>query len=457
MAQFHLQNGKAVMQAPVEAALQYDVVVCGGGVAGVAAAVAAARKGAKTLLIERGGMLGGTATAGMCASFVGTDRKIIRGIYAQIVERMQRISPVIISDPMTFDPETMRTVLTELLEESGSQLLLHTAICAPVVGDGQVKGVVLSGKSGMFAVLAKVIVDATGDGDVAAQAGASFGQGRQEDGVCQPMSVLFRMGGVDVRALLGFVREHPEEFYEDPIMKNIDLEQDPPCICLRGMFSAIRREKEEKTLYLDHGSVGIICMPRQGDVLMNATEVRGLDPVDPFEKTKAELEGRKQTLSIVHFMQRNVPGFENAYLIDTGSEIGVRESRRIIGEYVMTREDILENRRFDDAIAYNSFPMDFHGTVSQPHGNVMIYGERSGYSIPYRSLIPKELEGILVAGRCISATHEAHASIRNMPACMATGQAAGAAAAIAAAQGVEPRQIDVQELRTYLRTQDVIC
>ena len=457
MAQYQNTSEGVIMTSPISIRKQYDVIVCGGGPAGVAAAVAAARSGAKTLLIERTGILGGTATAGMCASFVGTDRSIIRGIYAEIVERMEAISPVIISDPMTFDPESLRTVLINLLEESAVELLFHTTVSAPIMDDNRITGVVLTGKAGMFAVLGSVIIDATGDADIAAQAGVEFNLGRAEDNICQPMSVLFRMGGVNIAELLKFVETHPEEFYEDPIMKNINLEQDPPCICLRGMFSAIEREKKENTLYLDNASVGIICMPREGEVLMNATEVRGLNPVDPFEKTKAEIEGRKQALSIVGFMQRNAPGFENAYLIDTGADIGVRESRRIVGEYMMVKEDILENRVFPDAISYNIFPMDFHGTIKEPQGNVMIYSENGGYSIPYRSLVPQKIDGLLVAGRSISATHEAHASIRNMPSCMATGQATGVAAEIAVRHKQRPRDIDVSELRKALKEQNAIC
>jgi len=405
---------------------QHDVLIVGGGTAGVATAVAAGRNGADTLLIERYGFLGGTMTAGLINPFMTFHtgkEQIIQGVFQEIIDRLKGMNGYD-EGTKAFDVEVMKIVADQMVREAGVKLMLHTCVIDAVVHENTIRGVEIHNKSGRQAVLGKVIVDATGDGDVAAMAGAPYEKGRKEDGLTQPMTLNFRMGGVDIEKM-------------------------PPRQEINRLFEEAKA-KGEVTIPREN----VLWFPttRKGEIHFNTTRVVKVDGTKAEDLTYAEVEARRQMVELVNFLKRRVSGFENAHLLMSGSQIGVRETRRIIGEYVMTEEDILEARKFTDAIARGSYPIDIHsptgeGTVIKrpPPG--------ASYDIPYRCLVPKNIDNLLVAGRCVSSTHEAQAAIRVIPIVVAMGQAAGTAAALAARLNVPPRRLDVSLLQKTLREQ----
>ncbi len=431
-----------------------EVIVVGGGPAGIGAAVAAARNGARTLLVERYGFLGGMATAGLVGPFmtcydIGGHEPIIEGIFKELVDRMVSMGAAV--DPADvrgfsafggyhryghehttpFDPEALKLVAQEMVLEAGAELKLHSFFVDVIVQGDRIGQIILAGKSGLEALAADIVIDATGDGDVAARSGAPFEKGRPSDGGLQPASLFFRVGNVDDDAVQEYVEAHPED--ED--------------------FSAlIRRAAAESGFSHTKDHVTLFRTPRPGEWWLNFSRIHGVDATESEQMTQAEIEGRRQVVHLLEFLRDYVPGFSAAYLLDTGAQVGVRETRRIMGEYVLTADDVFAARQFDDAIARVSFPIDIHDVTG---GGGYFQGPKDGayYTIPYRCLVPRYVEQLLVAGRCISATHEAHGSLRVMPPCFATGQAAGTAAALALEMDVAPRHADVGLLRRTLADQ----
>lgn len=406
-----------------------DVLVCGGGPAGTAAAIAAARNGSRTLLLERHGFLGGMATAGLVVPHWDSHQN--GGINADVIARLDALEGWGAEGwKISFDPELWKHVSEDLVLESGSDLLYHSLVVATLRAGDAVRGVVIETKSGRFAVLAKVVVDCTGDGDVAARAGAHFEKGRG-DGLMQPMTTMFRLGGVS------WVQRRNAELREL-------IEQ------------AIERTGDHYRLPYDYPWA--IHLPNPGEVAVMLAHVRNVDGTDVRDLTRAEIDGRRQTLAVVDFLRRRVAEFENAYLIETAPQVGVRETRRISGEYLLTGDDVASGRSFEDAVARVSFPADIH----EPEGTGQVGfrvgsgpARRGSYDIPYRALIPRSIDQLLVAGRCISGTFEAHASYRVKGPCMAMGQAAGIAASLSADSGVAPRDLSIAELRRGLLDQQV--
>jgi hypothetical protein len=416
-----------------------EIIVVGGGPSGVVAAVAAARNGVDTLLVERYGFLGGMAITGIpLHTFHDSHgRQVIRGIPQEMIDRLAKIKGIgshidartlsrkhraITATPV--DPESMKRVCMELIEESGVRLLLHSLAVDTIVKNDMVKAVVTEGKSGRLITTGDIIIDATGDGDIAASAGAAYEKGREENGLMQSGSLIFRLGGININNI-------------------------PNC---EDLSNLVQRGYEDGEIPVRE--LFLLVLPK-GDVSINATKVTEFDGTSVEDLTRAEIITRKQIIQIVDFLRNRVPGCNNTYLLETAPMIGVRETRRIIGEYVLTKEDILEEREFEDAIARGSYPIDIH----DPKGlDVSFTYPRTGgsYQIPYRCLVPKRIDNLLVAGRCISTSHEAHASTRVMVPCMATGQAAGTAASLGIKTGASPRQVDVSHLQTLLREQGVI-
>jgi ribulose 1,5-bisphosphate synthetase/thiazole synthase len=403
---------------------EVDVLVCGGGPAGTGAAIASARTGAKTLLLEKYGFLGGMATAGLVTPHF--DCFLNKGINAEMIEQLkQRSAWGADFWKISFDPEKYKHVSEDMVLESGSDLLYHTFAVAALVEDDRIRGAVVETKSGRFAILAKVVVDCTGDGDVAARAGAPFAKGREEDGRLQPMTMMFRMGGVewiqtDSRQLFNLVQK------------------------------AIAESGDHYRLAFEHPWA--IHLPNPGEVALQLVHVRDVDATDVRDMTRAEIEGRRQSAAVVNFLTKYVPEFQNSFLVETATQIGVRETRRILGDYVVTGDDVMSARKFDDGIATVSFPIDIHEPDKTAQTGISLPG---AYDIPYRSLVPRTIEQLLVAGRCISGTYEAHASYRVKGPCMAMGQAAGTAAALSVEHGVTPRELDTDALRAALEGQGV--
>lgn len=433
------------MDVPV--VVDAEVVIVGGGPAGLSAAIAAARAGAKTLLVERFGSLGGNATVGLVGPFMTNyvgDEPSVEGIYLELVERAVEMGgalhprhiytgpysnygPITHDHVTPFDPEIVKMVAFKMVEEAGVQLLLHSlAVKALKSRPETIDAVVVANKSGLQAVRGKVYVDGTGDGDLAALAGAEYVFGRG-DGKAQPMSLFFVMAGVDTDRVIEYV------------------EADLPN--RRALKNLIREHPDEWIQTRD--SMGMYLEPRKGEFRINCTRILGVDGTSSMDLTKAEMEGRKQIETIIRFVRKYAPGFEHAYVASSGATVGVRESRHVLGEYVLTGEDATEGRKFPDAIARCSYGVDIHNPTGPTTQMLPIRGD-GVYDIPYRCLVPKGLDNVLLSGRCISGDHVAHASYRVMPFCFATGQAAGMAAALSAKGAIRPRDLDVAALQRQL-------
>lgn len=441
-----------------------DVLVVGGGPAGLGAALGAAQAGARVVLAERYGFLGGNATAALVMPLMsfhtqrpelaradsatllpsdhGPGDPAIAGVLQQLLERLVRAGGAIAPSMDTgfvvpFDPEVFKLVALDLLDAAGVHLLLH-AFATEVLGGPIVEGAAFASKSGTVAVRARVVVDCTGDGDLAASAGAPFELGRERDALCQPMTLMFRMVEFQPDAFRAYVREHPDDWRG-----------------VHGLWQLVRKATEAGELDLPREDILLFGTPHQHELSVNSTRVTRVLGCDVWDLTVAEMESRRQLRQLAAFFRKYVPGFERAYVAQSGVQVGVRETRRIIGEYRLTADDLLGARKFDDVIARGTYPVDIHNPEGRGTTLVRIPAGES-YDIPLRALVPLVAENLLVAGRCISGTHEALSSYRVMPIAMATGHAAGVCAALAAAARTTPRSVPARDVQAELRRQGAI-
>jgi glycine/D-amino acid oxidase-like deaminating enzyme len=407
---------------------QWDVLVVGAGSAGTTAAVAAARSGARTLLVDRFGFLGGTSTAVLDTFYAfytpgAIAVKVVSGIPDEVVSRLtergmafERPNTYGAGTGITYDPETLKRVWDELAEEAGVRTLLHAFAFGVSVEEGCVAAVDVATKSGVRRLRAAVVIDASGDADVCALAGAPFEPPGER---VQSLSTVFRMANVD------FARAQ--------------------AVPKQELWRLMREARDSGRYALTRIEGSVHRTPHDGVMMALMTRVRNVDATDADQLTAAEREGRRQAHEYFRFLRENVPGYERATLLSTSPAIGVRESRRIVGEHVLTAEEILSAARFPDQVARCGAPIEEHHAGEDTR---WVYLEEGAtYGIPFRSLQPRGLENVLVAGRCFSATHDAHASARSMGTCMAMGQAAGTAAALT----TEPKRLDPDTLRSRLR------
>ncbi|WP_080832208.1 FAD-dependent oxidoreductase [Cohnella massiliensis] len=433
-----------------------DVVVVGGGPAGIMAAIAAGRQGARTVLIERDGFLGGMSTAALVYPWMTfhteTGEQVIRGIPQELVERLMACggSPGHLRDTVGFvstvtpyHPELFKVTALDMLKEAGVRLLLHSFVDEAEVEGNRIAGVTLTGKSGRIGVRGTMFVDTSGDADVANLSGAPTLVGRDGDRLTQPMTMKFRMRGVDLEAVKRAMIENPDNFYHKTPFA--DLER-IPLTGIQGFYA----EWKAANVPINRDQVLLFAGPAEDEVLVNCTRVQGLSGTDVEDLTRAEDEGRRQVLLMAEFLQKSVPGFARASISAVGTQIGVRESRRIDGLYSLTIDDVVSGRKFPDAVARSGYPVDIHDPSGKGVKAAWIGGD-GAYDIPYRCLVAKGVDNLLAAGRCISTTHEALATTRLTPSCMATGQAAGTAAALAADLGTTAAQVDAALLREWLR------
>lgn len=454
-----------------------DVAVVGGGCAGLGAAIAAARNGARVALVERLGFLGGCVTATMMDvlwMFRAGNRKAVEGIGMEMLRRLKEQGGVD-GEPghrVYVDTERFKLLADQMVEESGVELWLHALGVSPIVEGDALSGVIVESKSGRQAIRAGVVVDASGDGDMAARAGASYEMGRPEDGRVQPVSSAFRLTNVDLEAVRSYWAQHPDDLFFARLVK-VARE--------RGDFTVPR------TRIIFHG-----VRPWGELTGINATRVFVQDPTDSRQLTAAELENRRQVYQVADFLRKYVPGFAGCEVSYIATQVAARESRRILGEYTLTEDDIARGAEFTDAVARYPCFLDIHNPAGidtrllfprpeNPGDDPLLQAWSTGdpnscfesgirparlsggysgdpvetapsalFDIPYRCLVPLRVEGVLTSGRCISATHVALGSVRYLAASFATGQAAGTAAAMAALGNLRPRQVEVAALRGRL-------
>lgn len=410
----------------------YGLIVAGGGLTGVAAAVTAARRGAKVLLLEREGCLGGAAANNLVFPFMPCKTKakgktvdLSAGFFKELTDSLKEAGAV--SDNLCdFDAEFLKLILIRKLLKENVTLLFGAFVTDCVKKGGRITAVKAQTKSGELTFYGDMFIDATGDADLSALAGVPFELGREEDGFCQPMTLCFKVGNVDT-SLYNF-----EEL--DRINR------------VYGEYKAQGKIKNPRNDLL------IFRTPIEGILHFNTTRVIKRSPVDAWDITAAEIEAREQVFEVMEFLKTVSPAFKNAVLLETAPRIGIRESRRIIGKHILTADELKDCTVFEDSVAAGNYDIDIHDPAG---GGTKHYYFLEGkyYTIPYRSLLPKAgAENLLIAGRCISATHEAQASIRIMPICCCLGEAAGEAAALALETGVTAENISVSDLQERLKS-----
>ncbi len=420
---------------------KYDLIVVGGGFAGVASAISAARNGADVLLIEKYNCFGGAASYALVTPFMyywtedpktGGRKYLCGDLFREIVEEMNKIIDVKLPDDEPtielFDEELLKLVLNRMVKAAGVTVLFNTTVTEAVVKDGVISSVKALAMGRNYEFFADYFIDATGDAILSVYAGCEFKLGREKDNLCQPMTLCFRMGGID-----------KDKFWEvKPRINEVYRE-----FKKKGLI----RNPRENVLTFDNANEGVIHF--------NTTRVAKKNPTDIFDLTEAEMEAREQVFEVLEFLRNNIEGFEKARVTSTAMQIGIRESRKIVGEYTITKEDLISLRRFDDAIATANYAIDIHN----PEGTgteCRFFDEGTWYQIPYRCLIPKSMKNMLVVGKCISATHEAHSSYRIMPYCAELGQAAGTAISIAKRDSVsDVRDVDIKKLQEILRREGI--
>ena len=437
---------------------EVDVLVVGGGPAGLMAAQAAALvEGTRVMLIENRGSLGGNMTQGLpLLGFLGRKgNEVIKGLPLRFVERLRergqathhRACPLHVSLTM-IDPEGTKRLAWEIMEECGVKVLMYVMCVDTIVEDGRVKGVIIESKKGREAILAKCVVDCSGDGDVAYRAGAPMAYGNDK-GIAQPPTLMFSMRGVDSRKLRDAVADHPD-IYDIDFIPNEFFRADDNCTMV-GFRNQIRQAREQGYKLPVERTIFMTGMAPD-EWWVNMSRVNGVNSTDPEQYTRGEEICIKQNAEIVRYLKAFIPGFENAYVDRVAPFMGIRESRRIVGEYILTEQDIFDCARFPDAIGVASYPVDLHHPVG---GDCTLMWCPDCYDIPYRCLVPQKIDGLLCAGRNISATHLALASVRVMGPAMCLGEAAGKAAALCVKEGVEPRALNVQKLQKALREEGV--
>ncbi len=464
---------EAARQTPVWRSV--DVVVVGGGPAGLIAAAAAARNGASTVLVEQTGCLGGMATSGLVLTLGGfyswneTHERVVDGLPGELLAHLRQLDGVRDSDGVVldFDPEAFKFAADQFVMTAGVTPLFHALGVAPWLGADGVQGVIIESKSGRQVVRAKVVIDATGDADLAYRAGVPC----EKSPTLQPATLCFMLNGLTQNlparerlAETAGAGESPEVGSEISAAARVEWEklrwtlqnplyETPPNRFLRDRMQPAR-ERGELASFGGPWGLGLYA----DEVWFNVTR-QYIDATEAESLTQGELGGRRQAREIVDFWRRQIPGFAHSRLQQTASHLGIRETRRIGGKAVLDADTILAHSRRDDAIALGCWPIDVHPAGDDSYARQHlphVGGTPRPYGIPYGCLVPREVDGLLVAGRCVSATREGQGSLRVMGTCMALGQAAGTAAALAVQAGLPPRRLDCRALRARLREQNAI-
>ena len=413
---------------------KYDIAVIGGGFSGCAAAISAARQGKSVLLVEKSNALGGAANTCLVNPFMpyrakidGKSVDLCDGIFKEITDELEKMGGFFqkktAKEANVFNEEYLKLILNRMVTQAGAELLFRSYL-TEVHKDGEhITSVRVANKSGYVDSEADCFIDCTGDADLAYLAGCPFHLGREKDHLCQPMTLCFRMANVDIAK------------YEEEKPK------------INPLYKKFREEGKIKNIRED---VLIFRNVVENVLHFNSTRIVKLDPTNAFDITKAEIEAREQVFELFDFLRENFEAFKNADILFTAPEIGVRESRMIDGKYVLTQDDLLACKKFDDSIACGNYDIDIHNPEGSGTSHYY-FKEGEYYTIPYRCLLPQKADNLLVAGRCISATHEAQASFRIMPIVCCIGEAAGNAAAIALTDGTTLENADIGKLHAALK------
>ena len=417
-----------VLKRDLDCSFYYDVIVVGAGPAGLCAAMSAAREGSKVLLIERFGTVGGNLTVGFIGPVMGL---VVKGTMAEEINKMAENTVYSVQH----DVEKLKTNLIKWLNHENITVMLNMPVVDVEMEGNKIRGVIVGTQSGLKLFKASVIIDSTGDGVVSYLAGANYEIGREEDGLTQPASILFMIENIEPGKAIQCTHEEHDTVL--PKGNYLDL---------------CRKANENGELPAAVNIVRLYSSYTECEQMVNATQLNKVDGLDSGELYNAQLDLRTQIDMVMDFLKKNVPGYENIKVKESSSSIGIRETRRIVGEYVLTGEDVISGRSFDDTVVHKvNFAIDIHnpdGAGQAESDNCPAWG--AGYNIPYRCFVPKKIDNLLVAGRCISGDHRAHASYRIMNICMVGGEAVGAAAALCVKEGVTPRNLDVKKLQNLL-------
>lgn len=438
-----------------------DVLVVGGGPAGVCAAIAAARSGARTVIAEQGNCLGGMATRGLVAPFMTCydttgEIMVIRGLFEEIVDRLVALggaihpSQVRAGTPFSawitkghdhltpFDAETLKFVLDCMCDEAGVKVMYHTSLVDALMNGDRITGIRVLNREGLCTIGAKAVIDATGDGDLAFRAGVPCTFGNPEIGKVQPSTLFFHINNVDTPRLTKDVEAHLHEF------RKVNG------VSYRALHWRVEEAEAAGEWDIARKSVNIYRGVREDEWAVNCTRIAGVDATSTESLSAAEKEGRRQVQELMSFFHKYVPGCEKATIKSSASTLGIRESRHVQGEYLLTADDLLQGVVQEDSILCASNSVDVHGRNGANTTEYKTVENGQWYGLPLRSLIPVRVEGLIVAGRAISASSDAAGAVRVMPPCMAMGHAAGITAAIAALGGTVPRKVDAKDVRTAL-------
>lgn len=441
----------------------YDVVIIGGGFSGSIAAIAAARTGAKTLIIEKNGYLGGGLTSagvGPMMTFHVLDKQIIQGITGELIERLKKrgksVGHIFDSTNYTysvtpFDSEAMKYELETMLRESQGNILYHTILADVEVVDKIIQNVTICNKSGLQKIESSIYIDASGDADLAYKAGVPCDIGRKKDHKTQPLTLNMKINGVNREKLIQYIKDNPDNFKR--MHNDISTITKVPRLSVIGFEKEFNYAKKENRIHIQREDVLMFETNELGEFIVNTTRILDCDPNDPYSISLAEIEGRKQCLELENFMKRNLIGFENIHVISTGPNIGVRSSRQIQGYYQLNENDILSTKRFKDVIAHSAYPIDIHSPDGEGTNSLSLK-DGEYYSIPYGVTITPYIKNLLVTGRCVSVTFEAQAAIRTTPTVGAIGHAVGIAAALSVKQNKCPNELNIEDIQKELLKQN---